>query len=72
MRIIHSLSGKRLDPIAVFALDAIYNRGEIRVQRPSMPPPPQPAPQPAPTVPHQPTAPQVAVAAVAAGNPSSE
>lgn len=33
MRIIHSLSGKRLDPDAVFALDAIYHRGEIRIQR---------------------------------------
>jgi putative nucleotidyltransferase with HDIG domain len=37
LRIIHSLSGKRLDPIAVFALDALYHRGEIRVQRPVMP-----------------------------------
>jgi HD-GYP domain-containing protein (c-di-GMP phosphodiesterase class II) len=33
LRIIHSLSGKRLDPIAVFALDAVYQRGEIRIQR---------------------------------------
>jgi putative nucleotidyltransferase with HDIG domain len=33
LRIIHSLSGKRLDPAAVIALDAIYSRGEIRVQR---------------------------------------
>ncbi len=33
LRIIHSLSGKRLDPIAVIALDAIYTRGEIRVER---------------------------------------
>jgi HD-GYP domain-containing protein (c-di-GMP phosphodiesterase class II) len=40
LRIIHSLSGKRLDPIAVFALDAIYQRGEIRVHRPSLPAPP--------------------------------
>lgn len=36
MRIIHSLSGKRLDPTAVFALDAIYHRAEIRIQRPGM------------------------------------
>jgi len=36
LRIIHSLSGKRLDPAAVFALDAVYQRGEIRVQRPGM------------------------------------
>jgi HD-GYP domain-containing protein (c-di-GMP phosphodiesterase class II) len=33
LRIIHSLSGKRLDPQAVAALNAIYGRGEIRVQR---------------------------------------
>jgi HD-GYP domain-containing protein (c-di-GMP phosphodiesterase class II) len=33
LRIIHSLSGKRLDPAAVIALDAIYHRGDIRVQR---------------------------------------
>jgi putative nucleotidyltransferase with HDIG domain len=39
LRIIHSLSGKRLDPVAVFALDAIYQRGEIRIQRPSLPDP---------------------------------
>jgi HD-GYP domain-containing protein (c-di-GMP phosphodiesterase class II) len=35
LRIIHSLSGKRLDPTAVAALTAIYERGEIRVQRPT-------------------------------------
>jgi len=34
LRIIHSLSGKRLDPDAVNALAAIYARGEIRIQRP--------------------------------------
>src|SRR5580698_4857592 len=33
LRIIHSLSGKRLDPTAVAALRAIYERGEIRVAR---------------------------------------
>ena len=31
LRIIHSLSGKRLDPDAVAALDAVYKRGEIQV-----------------------------------------
>jgi HD-GYP domain-containing protein (c-di-GMP phosphodiesterase class II) len=36
LRIIHSLSGKRLDPAAVAALTAIYERGEIRLQRPSV------------------------------------
>ncbi len=33
LRIIHSISGKRLDPAAVAALEAIYRRGEIRVPR---------------------------------------
>ena len=33
LRIIHSISGKRLDPKAVAALEAIYQRGEIRVPR---------------------------------------
>jgi HD-GYP domain-containing protein (c-di-GMP phosphodiesterase class II) len=33
LRIIHSISGKRLDPAAVAALQAIYQRGEIRVPR---------------------------------------
>ena len=34
LRIIHSLSGKRLDATAVAALEAIYGRGEIQVPRP--------------------------------------
>jgi len=34
LQIIHSLSGKRLDPEAVKALAAIYARGDIRIQRP--------------------------------------
>jgi HD-GYP domain-containing protein (c-di-GMP phosphodiesterase class II) len=37
LKIIHSLVGKRLDPDAVAALTAIYNRGEVRIQRPSVP-----------------------------------
>ena len=37
LKIIHSLIGKRLDPEAVAALTAIYGRGEIRIQRPSVP-----------------------------------
>jgi HD-GYP domain-containing protein (c-di-GMP phosphodiesterase class II) len=36
MRIIYSLSGKRLDPTAVAALNAVFQRGEIQV--PSQPP----------------------------------
>jgi putative nucleotidyltransferase with HDIG domain len=44
LRIIHNLSGKRLDPAAVAALAAIYQRGEIHLQRPSAPPPAVSAP----------------------------
>jgi HD-GYP domain-containing protein (c-di-GMP phosphodiesterase class II) len=36
LRIIHNLSGKRLDPTAVAALTAIYERGEISIQQPSV------------------------------------
>jgi HD-GYP domain-containing protein (c-di-GMP phosphodiesterase class II) len=37
LRIINNLSGKRLDPTAVSALVAIYERGEIEVQQPVIP-----------------------------------
>jgi HD-GYP domain-containing protein (c-di-GMP phosphodiesterase class II) len=37
LQIIHSLSGKRLDPVAVAALEAIFKRGEITVPRPFTP-----------------------------------
>jgi HD-GYP domain-containing protein (c-di-GMP phosphodiesterase class II) len=37
LKIIHSLAGKRLDPDAVAALTTIYNHGEIRIQRPTVP-----------------------------------
>lgn len=33
LRIIHNLAGKRLDPQAVSALTALFDRGEIRVRR---------------------------------------
>jgi HD-GYP domain-containing protein (c-di-GMP phosphodiesterase class II) len=33
LRIIHNLVGKRLDPAAVTALTAVYERGEIKVKR---------------------------------------
>lgn len=33
LQVIHSLSGKRLDPAAVAALDAIFQRGEIEIPR---------------------------------------
>jgi putative nucleotidyltransferase with HDIG domain len=48
LRIIHSLSGKRLDPAAVAALAAIYQRGEIRIQQPKLSVPLAPAPAKAP------------------------
>jgi HD-GYP domain-containing protein (c-di-GMP phosphodiesterase class II) len=38
LRIIHNLAGKRLDPKAVAALTAVYERGEIRIQRINVPP----------------------------------
>lgn len=44
LRIIQKLSGKRLDPTAVAALTAIYQRAEIRIQQPIIPAPPQTAP----------------------------
>jgi putative nucleotidyltransferase with HDIG domain len=37
LRIIHSLSGKRLDPTVVAAMTAIYERGEISIPRPTLP-----------------------------------
>jgi response regulator RpfG family c-di-GMP phosphodiesterase len=33
LKIIENLSGKRLDPVPVAALMAVYGRGEIRIQR---------------------------------------
>jgi HD-GYP domain-containing protein (c-di-GMP phosphodiesterase class II) len=37
LAIIHNLAGKRLDPQAVAALTAVYERGEIRIQRVGLP-----------------------------------
>jgi putative nucleotidyltransferase with HDIG domain len=66
LRIIHNLSGKRLDPAAVAALTAIYQRGEIRIPRSSAPAPATSAPpqsaQPAEAAP--------APAVVAAASPA--
>jgi hypothetical protein len=33
LKIIQNLAGKRLDPVCVAALMAVYERGEIRIQR---------------------------------------
>jgi putative nucleotidyltransferase with HDIG domain len=66
LRIIHSLSGKRLDPVAVFALDAVYQRGEIRIQRPALPDQAPAAPVRAPVAVSKSAAPEVRVDAAAA------
>src|SRR5437016_6725324 len=39
LKVIHTLSGKRLDPTAVVALNVIYDRGEIRIPQQIMPMP---------------------------------
>ncbi len=64
LHIIHSLSGKRLDPMAVLALAAIYERGEIRILRPTAPVQSQTAPTMSRAT--EPAAPAIAVAAAAA------
>jgi HD-GYP domain-containing protein (c-di-GMP phosphodiesterase class II) len=78
LKIIHSLSGKRLDPVAVFALDAVYHRGEIRVPRGSVPAPPPTAAASAPAASTAvlastavvAAAPALAMSAAEAGRPS--
>jgi HD-GYP domain-containing protein (c-di-GMP phosphodiesterase class II) len=47
LQIIQNLAGKRLDPVAVAALMAVYARGEIRIQRFTIKRPIAPAPAPA-------------------------
>jgi len=39
LRIIHSLAGKRLDPVVVAAFTVVYRRGDIQLQRSSAPAP---------------------------------
>jgi HD-GYP domain-containing protein (c-di-GMP phosphodiesterase class II) len=60
LKIIHNLSGKRLDPTCVAAITAIYGRGEIRIARQTVPAPPIPA-TPAVPVAARPAAPVPAV-----------
>ena len=67
LRIIHNLSGKRLDPAAVAALAAIYKRGEIRIQRSTAPAPVSSAPPQS----AQPAAPDAELAAIAAASPQA-
>jgi putative nucleotidyltransferase with HDIG domain len=64
LRIIHNLSGKRLDPAAVSALAAIYQRGEIRLQHPNSPEPASTSAQPLATLSSSPEARADVVAAV--------
>jgi HD-GYP domain-containing protein (c-di-GMP phosphodiesterase class II) len=64
LQIIKNLAGKRLDPAAVAALLAVYERGEIKIQRFTIKRPilqPQPQPQP----------PAVAAAATASPEPAT-
>ena len=49
LQIIQNLAGKRLDPVAVAALLAVYARGEIRIQRFTIKRPVAPAPTPSST-----------------------
>ncbi len=62
LKIIHSLSGKRLDPVPVFALDALLHRAEIRVQRAGMPASHPETPRPPVVVGAQPKAEAMAAA----------
>jgi HD-GYP domain-containing protein (c-di-GMP phosphodiesterase class II) len=55
LQIIKNLAGKRLDPAAVAALLAVYERGEIKIQRFTIKRPVL-APQPQPTAPAVPAA----------------
>jgi HD-GYP domain-containing protein (c-di-GMP phosphodiesterase class II) len=62
LKIIQNLAGKRLDPVPVAALMALYGRGEIRIQRHSIKRPvvvdataAAPAPAPAAPMPSAPT-----------------
>jgi len=66
LRIIHSLSGKRLDPTAVTALTAIYERGEIQVVQPV---PVAPAVPTAPALNAESPSPPVSQPLSAAGDP---
>jgi HD-GYP domain-containing protein (c-di-GMP phosphodiesterase class II) len=78
LRIIHNLAGKRLDPVAVAALDAVYQRGEIRIQRfvrSSFTAPPSSTPPAAENIANTASPAAAAGAAIAtlpAGNPNPE
>ncbi len=57
LRIIQSLSGQRLDPRAIAALIAVYERGEIRIQKHLTQPMPAEVPVSLPAVPPAPSDP---------------
>jgi HD-GYP domain-containing protein (c-di-GMP phosphodiesterase class II) len=61
LRIIQNLSGQRLDPKAVAALLAVFQRGEIRIQQTPAKQTALDPPAPVPTVPTLPAADRVAV-----------
>jgi len=66
LRIIHNLAGKRLDTTCVAAITAVYERGEIRIQRIVVAPPATPPAAQAEISPAAvPVAPQAAIAAAA-------
>jgi hypothetical protein len=65
LTIIQNLAGKRLDPVCVAALMAVYGRGEIRIQRFSIRRPVAAAAAPAPVA--SDPAPAPAPATLAAG-----
>jgi HD-GYP domain-containing protein (c-di-GMP phosphodiesterase class II) len=67
LQIIQNLAGKRLDPVAVAALLAVYARGEIKIQRFTIKRPVMPAAAPAPEA-----APAAAAAAAAPTNMAVE
>jgi HD-GYP domain-containing protein (c-di-GMP phosphodiesterase class II) len=66
LRIIHNLAGKRLDPVAVAAITAVYERGEIRIQRLLRAQMPASAPTPTAVPPAEPAAGGAASSASAA------
>lgn len=53
LQIIQNLAGKRLDPVAVTALLAVYARGEIRIQRFTIKRPIAPVPAEIPAIPEE-------------------
>jgi HD-GYP domain-containing protein (c-di-GMP phosphodiesterase class II) len=72
LQIIKNLAGKRLDPDAVAALLAVYDRGEIRIQRFTIKRPIAPPPAAAPAASTPTAVPSAAPEVLAAGSSSLE